>query len=106
MLIQYMPRPEAFEGYSLKSLFYYKVDQYPKWVQDLVHQNILRFYGRHLTNGHVELTTVYGVMEATYDDYIIKDRYGHIRLIKKDEFFDTFDRIREGGRYEQQSIRV
>lgn len=103
---QYMPRPEAYEACSLKGLFYFKADKYPQWVKDLLNAQVLRCYGRHMASGHVELTTVYGVMEASYDDYIIKDKYGHIRLIKKDELFDTFDLIRSGGRYEQLRANI
>ena len=103
---QYMPRPEAHEACPLKDLFYFKSDKSTQWVKDLLNAQVLRCYGRHMVSGHVELTTVYGVMQASYDDYIIKDQYGHVRLIKKDEFFDTFDRIRSGGRYEQLKANV
>ena len=97
----YIPKPETVEGCSLKGLFYFKVDQYPQWVQDLFHQNVLRCYGRHLANGYVELDTPYGVQKASYDDYIIKTRYGYIRLVNEKELCDTFDLLREGGRSEQ-----
>ena len=102
----YMPRQETVEARSLKGLFYFKADEYPQWVKDLLNAQVLRCYGRHIASGHVELTTVYGVMEATYDDYILKSTGGYIRLIKKEELFNTFDLVREGGRYEQLKVTV